>query len=125
VPASFTGTAESIRANGAGWTKPRNIDGGKRAVPGSGLAAVHGGNLRLHAFWEGIDEAEQAIVSSWTGPRSDGAPVDWSPSFLATDRRTIRTGTDIAAVARIPGRIQVFFADPTGNAAYTWWGTLP
>jgi hypothetical protein len=125
VTSSFHGLEASVRPEAAGWAGPRRIDGGKRAAPGSGLAAVHGGNQRMHAFWEGMDEAEQAIVSAWWGPREDSVPVDWSPPFLVTDRRMILSGTQLAAVARIPGRVQVFFTDVAGNAALTWWGTLP
>lgn len=125
VTSWFHDLGSSIQPNGTGWAEPRRIDGGKRAAAGSGLAAIHAGNQRMHVFWEGIDEAEQAIVSSWWGPRADGAPVDWSPPFLVTDRRTIRTGSDLAAAARIPERVQVFFVDAAGNAALTWWGTRP
>jgi hypothetical protein len=107
------------------WAEPFPIDGGQLAAPGSGLAAVDGGEAHLQVFWEGSRRAGRALVTTWWGPRPDGADVSWAPPVLATGPGTLRPGTDIVAAARAPGHVRVFFADQLGNAAQTWWGMLP
>ena len=123
----FHDMGPSNTQNGKGWSRPFGIDRGVLAVAGSGLAAVHQGDQRMHAFWVGDygHDGPPAVTSAWWAPRADGIPVSWSPTTRVSDPGAVLSGSDLVAVARMPERLRVYFTDSTGYARYVWWGTLP
>jgi hypothetical protein len=120
--AYFHGPNPSNRESG--WSDPFPVHKEALAAPGSGLAAVHGGEQRMHVFWESAKhDAAQALMSSWWAPAPDGQPVPWATPVQVTERAALKPGTDLAAAARTPGYVRVFFIAPGDTPAQVWWGT--
>jgi hypothetical protein len=86
------------------------------AVPGDAVSAVSRTNNNLDVFWPNKNEA--LCGRSWTPSTS------WQAAFVIGAPRTVPSGsTNIAAVTRAPGNIDVFYA--VGNQAINvaWWNT--
>jgi hypothetical protein len=110
-------------APGAGWADhgPFPITPPGAAQPGSRLAVVARTPNHLDVFWEGPDGA---IGTQWW----DGAPgMGWGDHrpFPISPPGAAQPGSPIAAVARTPNHIDVFWVGPDGAIGSQWWDGAP
>ena len=110
-------------APGANWGdhQPFAITRPDAAEPGSAVAAVARTPNHLDVFWVGPDGA---IATQWW----DGAPgANWGDHqpFAITPPGAAQAGSRLAAVARMPNHLDVFWVGPDGAVATQWWDGAP
>ena len=91
------------------------------ARAGSALAAVGRTHDHLDVFWVGPDGA---VGSTWW----DAAPsCNWSDHqpFGISAPGAVRAGSPLAAVARTPDHLDVFWAGPRDAVDSNWWDSAP
>ena len=120
-PAFFRGflTGEDPRS----WAQPFWIVDPKvkTAPPGAGMAVVARRPDHLDVFWAADDGA---IWSTWWNARLNGGR--WNAPFPITAPNVAPPGSAVAAVARQPDHLDVFWADNAGAVGTNWWdGKLP
>ena len=75
----------------------------------------------LDVFWVGPDGA---VATQWW----DAAPgANWGDHrpFPITPPGAARAGSPLAAVARMPNHLDVFWVGPDGAVASQWWDVAP
>jgi len=106
-------------AAGMNWGdhQPFAISGPNAALPGSGLAAVTRMPEHLDVFWVGPDGA--VGTTWWHG----AAGMNWGDHqpFAISGPNAARPGSSVAAVARMPEHLDVFWVGPDGAVMSTWW----
>jgi hypothetical protein len=91
------------------------------AGAGSGLSAVSRTPDHLDVFWMGDDAA---IHTQWWYAAPGSSWGDHG-HFAITPPNAARRGGAIAAVARLPEHLDVFWIGPDGGIGSTWWDSAP
>lgn len=91
------------------------------AGDGSGLAAISRAPDQLDVFWVG---PSGAICSQWWNGVSGKNWADHT-AFAVTPPGVARLDSPVAAVARTPEHMDVFWINPDGAIASTWWDSAP
>ena len=86
--------------------------------PGAGVAAVSRLPDHLDVFW--ADNSGAIGTHWWNGDAPDGA-WDRHPAFRITNSGIVPRGANVAAVARYPEHLDVFWADSRGAIGTHWW----
>lgn len=88
----------------------------------SGLAVVARIPVHLDVFWIGPDGA---IWTTWWDEVASNGGWDQHLPVPITPPGAARLGSPIAAVARIPEHIDVFWIAPDGSIVTHWWDATP
>jgi len=91
------------------------------AQDGSGLTAVARNPNHLDVFWVGRDGA---IGSTWYDSAPGSGWGDHAP-FAITPSNAARAGSAVAAVARTPDHLDVFWIGPDSAIGSTWFDMAP
>ena len=102
---------------------PFRISGVNVVPPGGGVAVVARRPNHLDVFW--ADTGGAVGTNWWDGDLPNGG---WSQhaAFRISDANVVPPGGGVAAVARRPDHLDVFWADNGGALGTNWWdGNLP
>jgi hypothetical protein len=96
------------------WSPPFTIGGGGLAEPGS-LTAIARVPNHLDVFWLASDGSVQSAC--WDQNANNGI---WNPQFAVTAPGAAEPGS-LAAVARLPYHLDLFWVAPDGSVQSAWW----
>lgn len=112
-------------APGMSWADHQSfgVSGPGSAEPASHLAAVARTPDHLDVFWIGADHA---VGSTWYDSADGQHWGDHQPFAVTAPRAAIGPGSPLGTpsgwvVARDPDQLDVFWTDPDGSIASTWW----
>lgn len=103
-------------ANNGVWTPPFSVTPAGFARPGAQVAAVARLPHHVDVFWV---NQNGAVYSAWWS-RDVNSGI-WNAPFPISRVRSARRGTAIAAVARLPNHMDVFWVGSRGAVISAWW----
>jgi len=114
-PDSGVGTTWWAQASNKGnWNVPFPIAHGGSARPGS-VVVISRLTNHLDVFWVAADGS---IMSNWWDEHANDA--QWNTPFPIAPAGAAQPGA-VAAVARTPDHLDVFWIGPDGGVGSTWW----
>ena len=105
---------------GGGWDRhtPFRITGTGVLPPGGGVAAVARYPEHLDVFWA---DNGGAVGTHWWDGIDPGGAWDRHAPFTISARKSVQPGAPVAAVARYPDHLDVFWPDSSGAVGSNWW----
>jgi hypothetical protein len=108
----------NAQANGGRWNTPFPITNRQVVPPGAAVAAVARTPDHLDIFWADNDGA---IGTNWWDAHDPNGGWNKHPAFRISDPNVVPPGAGVAAVARHPDHLDVFWADNGGAIGTNWW----
>jgi len=102
--------------NDAQWNALSTVAPAGSAVPGTAFAAVGRMPQQLDVFWIGPDGSVQ---TNWWNQNGNNA--QWNVAGTISPAGSAAPGTAVAAVARMPQQLDVFWIGPDGSVQTIWW----